>query len=211
MMKIKNNLIALVLPTLFICTAEAVEINLLGKLDDVQEHVADGKLRLEGKYAILKMLIDCQFDEQCELNLIPKLEALVKDKNKNNIMYKGFLTYLKWEKSDLEYNIKYCQSDEKRVVRADFADCYEQWRQKEMHHDILSRQEIDKLEHERYMCIKEKMEVLAHHGNIFAQAELVNTFEYLKDPKNMNEWSAKVQSQKGTSQFNLLLKCPELP
>ncbi len=211
MMKIKCNVIALLLSIFFIATSEAVEINLLGKLDDVQEHVADSKLRLEGKYAILKMLIDCQFDEQCELNLIPKLEVIVKEKEKNNVMYKGFLTYLKWEKSDLEYNIKYCQSAEKREVRVAFADCYEQWRQKEMNHEKINRQEIDKLEHERYMCIKEKMETLASRGNIFAQAELVNTFEYLKDSKNMSAWSAKVQSQKGTPPFDLLLKCPELP
>jgi hypothetical protein len=205
----KLALFLFIFSTLFATSLSATEMDLLAKLDDVTELVNDAKQRHEGKYEILNMMIKCEFDEQCELEMIPKLEALSKENH--NLIYKGFLTYLTWEKGELQYNIKHCQNEEKRKVRKLFAECYQIWADKE--HAIMNetRQQIDQFEHDRYMCIKEKMQEPANEGNIFAQAELVNVYEYVKDPKNLNLWSAKIESQKGTPQHDLLLRCPELP
>ncbi len=189
--------------------AAAVEVDLLGKLDNVEEHVSDENKRYEGKYKIIQMLVKCEFDEQCELNMIPELEDLFKQTK--NLMYKGFLTYLKWEKSDLEYNIKHCQIPEKKQVQKVFAKCYGQWVDYEINHPPQNRQEIDKIETDRNHCIKENSKPLAEQGNLFAMAELVNLGEHFKDPKEMSFWSAKMDAQKGTAKYDLYMKCSELP
>jgi hypothetical protein len=190
-------------------SAFADDIDLLGKLDNAIEHENDAKQRLDAKHKIINMLVKCEFDEQCELNMIPDLEVITK--TDKNLVYRGFLTYLKWEKSDLEFQVKHCQINEKRAVRKVFAQCYANWVNDEINHPPQSPDEIDKQEHQRYICLKNNMDPLATQGNIFAQAEMVNVFEYLRDPKSLDLWSAKVLSQKGSAKFDKFMRCHELP
>jgi hypothetical protein len=192
-----------------ISQVRAVELHLLDKLEDVSEYVKDNNKMLEAKHKVLNMLIKCEFDEACELALIPPLEELIK--HDNNVIYKGFLTYLKWEKKDLEYNMAHCNLPDKKAIRVVFAKCYQIKVDEEIKSPPIHREEIDKLEYEREMCIKNGMESLANNGNIFAQAQLVNSFEYLKDPKAMSFWLNKVESQKGTQEYNNYFRCLELP
>ena len=189
--------------------ASAVDINLLDKLDDVAENVSDTNKRLDGKHTIIKMLVKCEFDEQCELNMIPELETL--SKQDKNIMYKGFLTYLKWEKNDLAFNIKHCQIPEKKEVRKAFAQCYGQWVDDETNHPPQNREEIDKAETDRYRCLEEKVKPLAEQGNLFGMAEMVNLNEHFTETKELNLWTAKIEAQKGTAKYQLYMKCSELP
>lgn len=189
-------------------SVQAVEIDLLGKLDNAEEYATNPQQRMKAKHTIMQMLIACEFDEQCELGMIDKLEVITK--NDPNIMYKGFLTYLKWEKNDLLHNIKFCQIDEKRQVRKIFAACYAKWLE-DNERSPENRNAIDKKESQRYQCYKEKFEPLAEQGNIFAQAAMVNVGEYFKDSKLMTMWSNKIQSQQGTPKYQKFMDCSELP
>lgn len=206
-MKILASLLGIVLWQASV--VQAVEMNLLKKLDNVEEHAPNDKQRIQGRHTILGMMVQCEFDEQCELEMIEKLEALIK--KESNVMYKGFLTYLKWEKADLEYNVKHCQIEEKRQVRKGYAACFAKWMDEDSKNPTPSRATIDKLETQRQACLKKEMEPLAEQGNIFAEAVMVNVSEYFKEREKMTFWTNKVQSQKGTAKYDLFMKCSELP
>ncbi|MBN9288164.1 MAG: hypothetical protein BGO43_03870 [Gammaproteobacteria bacterium 39-13] len=192
-----------------ISMAQTTEIKLLNKLDQVEEYAPNETQRIKGKHTLLSMLIDCEFDEQCELGMIEKLQNLIKEDA--NVMYKGFLTYLKWEKADLEYNVKHCQIEEKKQVRKGYAACYAKWMDEDSKNPTPPRAIIDKLESDRQACLKKQMAPLAEQGNIFAEAVMVNVSEYFKDSQKMTFWSSKIQSQKGTPKYEMYMKCSELP
>lgn len=187
----------------------AIDTNLLRKLDIVQENVSDSKQRLDAKHKILGMIIQCEFDEQCMLGIIKELQEITK--TDHNLVYKGFLKYLTWEKADLEYNAAHCNIPEKREVRKEFAICYEAWINEEIKHPPHSREEIDKQTNNREMCIKNKIENLAKNGNVFAKAQMVNSFQYLRDKAGVDYWSNQLEREKDSAKFNLFLKCAELP
>ncbi len=208
-MLFKNTVGFLCLMLSFSLQASAVEINLLGKLDDAQEYVSDPLKGVVAKYTIIEMMAKCEFDEQCELNMKPQLEQLAKEQK--NILYSAFLKYLEWSKKDLAFNIKHCQIDEKKIVRKVYAKCYLDWVEAEKKHPPLNRHEIDILETNRNKCLRENELALANAGNIFAQADLVNLAEYFKDTAEMNKWSAKIEAIKNTPQYQLFIKCSEIP
>lgn len=204
-----NKIILLLIFGLSCQLALADEVNLLGKLDMVSEHVSNKKQRIEAKNTILKLLIECEFDEKCEIQLIGKLEDI--SKKDPNVIYKGFLTYLKWEKSNLEHFAKQCHIEEKTQVRKEIAACYAITLKKEEEHPPQTRKEIDLYEHQKLLCIKDKLNPLAQSGNIFAQAFMANMAEYLEDTKGMDEWVRKIDAQKGTPKYEQYFRCSEIP
>ena len=197
--------------TIILCMSvtHAAETGLLYKLDTVAEHGDSHEAGQQAKYRILNMMIDCEFDEACELQMIPKLQAL--NKQTPNIVYKGFLNYLQWEKSDLESNAKNCKSEQKKQARKVYAACYKKWAEQEIAHPPQAPLDIEKSIHSREMCIEKNIKSLADKGNIFAQTELMNVAVKDNDDESVRKWSAKIESKKGTADFNVLMKCPELP
>ncbi|MGD9591751.1 MAG: hypothetical protein AB7V32_04430 [Candidatus Berkiella sp.] len=189
--------------------ASNVEVDFLGKLDTIEEHVSDPEKRLKAKYTIIEMMSKCEFDEQCMLNMKSELQQLAQEQK--NIMYSAFVKYLDWEKNDLEYNIQHCQIDDKKEVRKVYAKCYQQWVDVEKNHPPQNRGEIDKIENDRNLCLLENMTPLAQKGNIFAQADLVNLGEHFKDAQLMSKWEAKVNEQKGSAKYQQYMKCSEIP
>ena len=101
--------------------------------------------------------------------------------------------------------------DDKKAVRKVYAKCYQQWVDVERKNPPQNRSQIDKIENDRNLCLKENMTPLAEQGNIFAQADLVNLGEHFKDPKGMSKWEAKVNEQRGTAKYNQYFKCAEIP
>ena len=189
--------------------AANVEVDLLGKLDNIEEHVADPEKRIKGKYTIIEILCQCEFDEQCILNKKDELDQLAKQQK--NLMYVAFLKYLEWETKDIEYNAKHCQMDDKKALRKVYAKCYQQWVDSEKNNPPQNRAQIDKIENDRNLCLIENMTPLAEQGNIFAQADLVNLGEHFKDAKAMSKWEAKVTAQSGTTKYQQYMKCSEIP
>ncbi len=187
--------------------ASVVEVDLLGKLDDIEEHASPQQFH--AKYDIVQLLVTCEFDEQCELNLKEELQKRVM--GEKNIIYSAFLKYLEWEKHDLEYNIKHCQIQEKKELRKVYAQCYQAWLDELKNNPPQYRSDIDKIEHNRYVCIKDKATPLAQQNNIFAQADLVNLGEHFKDPKAMALWEAKINAQKGSEKYKRYMQCSEIP
>ncbi|MBS0288012.1 MAG: hypothetical protein JSR17_11985 [Proteobacteria bacterium] len=206
-----KNILLGILTSIYICGAQAstVEVDFLGKLDTIEEHVADPVKRLQGKYTIIEMMANCEFDEQCELNMREELEKRAKEEK--NLMYVAFLKYLDWEKADLEYNIKHCQIEDKKAVRKIYAKCYKAWVEQEKNHPPKNRQEIDKIENDRNLCLQENELPLAEQGNIFAQADLLNLAEHFKMPGDMSKWEAKVNAFKGTKKYEQYMQCSEIP
>ncbi|MBS0289246.1 MAG: hypothetical protein JSS07_04305 [Proteobacteria bacterium] len=188
--------------------SSVVEIDLVGKLEMIQEYESDPVKRLTAKYNIIRLMTQCEFDEACELNTQDALEGFYNQEK--NIMYKAFLKYLTWEKKNLEYNIQNCQLDEKKLVRKFYAQCYENWIETQMRHQ-MDRQAMDINDDNRYRCIKEKGESLALQGNIFAQAALVNVAEHFNELQEMSQWVNKIENAKGTSSYEHYMKCSELP
>jgi len=207
---IKRTLLSLLLTALSCgLQAASVEVDFLGKLDDAQENVADPEKARIGKYTIIEMMAKCEFDEQCELNMKPQLEKLAKEDK--NIIYSAFLKYLNWEKSDLEFNIKHCQIDDKKALRKVYAKCYLEWVDAEKNHSSQNRHDIDVLEDKRYRCLQENALPLAEAGNIFAQADLVNLAQHFQETAQMNKWAAKIEALKNTHKYEQYMKCSEIP
>jgi hypothetical protein len=190
-------------------TAFAENINLLGKLDIVAENVSDKRQRIEGKNHILRLLTQCEFDEKCEIELIGKLEETIK--RDPNLMYKGFLTYLKWSKSELERNSQYCNAKEKRDLRKKMAICYNESMAAQEKNPPFSRTAIDKFERQKLECLRKQIEPLAKEGNIFAQAFMSNIAEYFKDIQSEGYWLEQIEKKRGTEQYNFYFQCTELP
>lgn len=195
---------------LFFSTATyADDLDLLGKLDDLQEHVANHEQHDAGRYAILGYLIDCEFDEACILKNRDKLVNL--SKTNRNLIFSGFLKHVDWNKRLLEYNANHCAIDAKKSVRKIYAQCYAEFIQAEKQNPPVNRHIMDVQENDRNLCLKAKIKSLAESGNLFAQAVMLNLAVHFNEKKEEEYWYNKMMSQKDTPAYQLYMKCSELP
>lgn len=185
------------------------EIELLDKLDALREQVSDrGKIN-EGRYYILTLLINCEFDEGCILSKV----ATIQEDNKNlkNAILSGFVRHIKSKQKDLAYNDQNCKLDTKQAVRKVFAECYKQFMETEQKTPPKNRNEMDVIESDRYKCLNEKMAPLAKAGNIFAQAEMVNLSVYFRNDTATQRWYDLIKGRDDSKEYHQYLKCAEMP
>lgn len=209
-MWLRNILFCTIAISLWSSPIQALEdIDLLDKLDALEEHVQDRAKHDEGRYYVLGMLIDCEFDEGCLLMKRKDLETFSKDKR--NLILSGFLKHLKWRERDLMLNAQNCKLETKQAARKVFAACYKQFMEIEQNTPPKNRNEMDVQETNRYKCLYEKMEPLAKEGNIFAQAEMVNLSIYFKNDTATKRWYDLIKGRDDSKEYIKYLKCSEMP
>lgn len=195
---------------LMFCVKNVFGLAILEKLDQTTElNKLSTAQRIEGRHQLISMLIHCEFNETCLVQMIADLKTL--QEKSPNPMYQVYSDYLQAKKPALLGQATRCDIPEKKVARKVIAECLQQMVAKEESMKILDRKTTDKFEDERDQCVKNKMEEIAKTGNLFAQAMLVNIYEQARDNKKLDYWYNEMQKKVDTKEFKAYLSCPDIP
>ena len=138
---------------------------------------------------LIAMIVGCELENQCLSNMLTQIIQ-----TDPNPIYQSMLTFLQGQKEDPA-----CHTAEMVAAKKATVACLA---------DQLNKSNIAGLKQDMNNCFKDRMEKLAKEGNIFAQSALLNIARKAKDDQSAGGWNAMMQSEVGTPQYDIYLKCP---
>jgi len=184
-------------------------VDTLGKLQEISNQAHSPAQRDQGRMQILTLLIECQFNEGCILQMPQKLIEL--QKAQPNPMYPAYIAFIRYAEQELLSQQQPCQIPAKQEIRKVYATCLQERLHSEKTMLPLNREKIDELNQRQNQCLNEKIHPMASQGNIFAQAAMVNIGEQSRNTQNLEHWYNALMNKQGTQEFDSYLKCSDLP
>lgn len=148
------------------------------------------------------LAIDCEYDSMC---MYEQSEKLSKEDGAHPV-YKELHTQLKSNYKDIEFDKKYCSTDDVKAIKKVLTRCTKDALDKSK----TAKGEKNDLQKQTESCIFTDVEKLANEGNIFAQNGMAQLAKDKKNTKEAEKWSAEIEKQKGKPNYEVFQKCKAL-